>query len=232
MTRESVTKVDGPKMHCDERKSHVNLYFRSPCSIFACNNCIIMIKRLCIITVALCCGLMLSAQTMTENDYIRKGNKLYADSLFEKAEVRKALSMAIDRNQIVSIVTYAKAATGYVPYKVFDTATGTSFREVGGDVISASANLSEAQSLLSSAGVTKGSFAITVRNNEVDLAVADYVKGVWEGLGFTVEVEVLGTKKNAEETVDDLFQDAYESGDFVARFSGRYHRLRKVEPDR
>jgi tetratricopeptide (TPR) repeat protein len=54
-----------------------------------------MIKRLCIITVALCCGLTLAAQTMTENDYIRKGNKLYADSLFEKAEVeyRKALDV-------------------------------------------------------------------------------------------------------------------------------------------
>ncbi len=136
------------------------------------------------------------------------------NKLFEKAEVRRALSLALDRNAIAQIVTFAKPATGYVPYKVFDTASGTSFREVGGDVISASANLSEAQSLLSAAGVTKGSFSITVRNNEVDLAVADYVKGVWEGLGFTVEVEVLGTKKNAEETVDDLFQDAYAEGDF------------------
>ena len=136
------------------------------------------------------------------------------NKLFEKAEVRRALSLALDRNAIAQIVVFAKPATGYVPYKVFDTAAGTSFREVGGDVISASANLSEAQSLLSSAGVTKGSFSITVRDNEVDKAVADYVKGVWEGLGFTVEVEVLGTKKNAEETVDDLFQDAYEAGNF------------------
>lgn len=136
------------------------------------------------------------------------------NKLFEKPEVRRALSLALDRNAIAQIVTFAKPATGYVPYKVFDTATGTSFREVGGDVISASANVSEAQSLLSAAGVTKGSFSISVRNNEVDLAVADYVKGVWEGLGFTVEIEVLGTKKNAEETVDDLFQDAYEAGKF------------------
>ncbi len=136
------------------------------------------------------------------------------NSLFAKPEVRRALAIALDRTAIANIVTYAKPATGYVPYKVFDTAAGTSFREVGGDVLSASANLSEAQSLLSSAGVTKGSFSIAVRNNEVDLAVADYVKGVWEGLGFTVTVETLGTKKNSEETVDDLFQDAYDAGDF------------------
>lgn len=136
------------------------------------------------------------------------------NKLFEKAEVRRALSLALDRNAIADIVTFAKPATGYVPYKVFDSASGTSFREVGGDVISASANVSEAQSLLSSAGVKSGSFSITVRDNEVDLAVADYVKGVWEGLGFTVTVETLGTKKNSEDTVDDLFQEAYENGDF------------------
>ena len=36
-----------------------------------------------------------TAQTMTESDHIRNGNKLYADSLFEKAEIeyRKALEL-------------------------------------------------------------------------------------------------------------------------------------------
>lgn len=43
----------------------------------------------------LCCALTATAQQMSENDYIRRGNKLYADSLFEKAEVeyRKALEL-------------------------------------------------------------------------------------------------------------------------------------------
>lgn len=40
-------------------------------------------------------GITATAQTMTEKDYIRSGNKHYADSLFEKAEVdyRKALDL-------------------------------------------------------------------------------------------------------------------------------------------
>ena len=39
--------------------------------------------------------LSLTAQTMTESDYIRKGNRFYVDSLFEKAEIeyRKALEL-------------------------------------------------------------------------------------------------------------------------------------------
>ena len=43
----------------------------------------------------LCCTLFATAQTMTESDHIRNGNKLYADSLFEKAEIeyRKALEL-------------------------------------------------------------------------------------------------------------------------------------------
>lgn len=39
------------------------------------------------------CG---TAQQMTEQDYIRSGNKLYADSLFEKAEVEYRKALEID----------------------------------------------------------------------------------------------------------------------------------------
>lgn len=53
-----------------------------------------MFRKL-IISIFLGAGLTASAQTMTEKDYIRSGNKHYADSLFEKAEVdyRKALDL-------------------------------------------------------------------------------------------------------------------------------------------
>ncbi len=138
------------------------------------------------------------------------------NSLFAKPEVRKALSMAIDRNQIVSIVTYAKAATGYIPYKVFDTTSGTSFRDAGGAILSASADVAGAKALLSSAGVTSGSFTLSVRNNEVDLAIADYVAGVWGDLGFNVTVEaVKPTVNSTDQTIYiDNFQKLYDSGEF------------------
>ena len=138
------------------------------------------------------------------------------NDLFAKPEVRKALSMAIDRNQIVSIVTYAKPATGYVPYKVFDTKSGTSFREVGGNILSSTADAAGAKSLLSSAGVNGGSFTLTVRNNEVDLAIADYVAGVWGDLGFNVTVEAVKSTANSTDSTIyvDNFQALYDSGEF------------------
>ncbi len=138
------------------------------------------------------------------------------NELFAKPEVRKALSMAIDRNQIVSIVTYAKPATGYVPYKVFDTKSGTSFREVGGNILSSTADAAGAKSLLSSAGVNGGSFTLTVRNNEVDLAIADYVAGVWGDLGFNVTVEAVKSTANSTDSTIyvDNFQALYDSGEF------------------
>ncbi len=136
--------------------------------------------------------------------------------LFEKSEVRRALSMAIDRDTIVNLITYAKPATGYIPYKVFDTKSGTSFREVGGDIISSTADVAGAKSLLASVGVTSGSFTLTIRNNEVDRAIADYVAGVWGDLGFTVTIETVKDSVVPDDTTIylDGFQAKYESGDF------------------
>lgn len=137
--------------------------------------------------------------------------------LFEKAEVRRALSLAIDRNEIVNIVTFAKPATGYIPGKVFDANKKSEFRTVGGELISASANVEEAKSLLKSAGVTSGSFTLTVRNREVDIAIAEYVKGVWESLGFNVKIEKVKAKVTTEDktySADDIFQTKYDTSDF------------------
>lgn len=142
------------------------------------------------------------------------------NKLFEKAEVRQALSMAIDREALAELVVYADAATGLIPSTVFDANGKGSFREEGGTLLESSANLSEAQSLLKKAGVTKGSFTITVRNTEVDLAIAEYVADVWKELGFTVKVKELSPEKepsteaNQSDTYKDLFQEAYEAGDF------------------
>lgn len=54
-----------------------------------------MTKKIFSFIICLCGGLSMAAQTMTESDHIRRGNKFYADSLFEKAEIeyRKALEL-------------------------------------------------------------------------------------------------------------------------------------------
>ncbi|MBE6599238.1 MAG: hypothetical protein E7638_07340 [Ruminococcaceae bacterium] len=140
--------------------------------------------------------------------------------LFEKAEVRRALSMALDRVTMAEIAVYADPAAGYIPGKVLDTAKGTSFRQVGGELISAQADAAGAKALLQSAGVTGGSFTITVRgDNPVDLALADYVKGVWTGLGFDVTVEAAEVDPEGAYVDDDYYavddhQAKYDSGEF------------------
>lgn len=148
---------------------------------------------------------------MTTHTYYFNTN----NELFAKPEVRRALSMAIDRNEIVSLITFAKPATGYIPYKVFDTKAGTSFRDVGGDLISSSADVEGAKSLLKQANVKGGSFTITVRDNEADKAIADYVAGVWNGLGFKVTVDAVKAELGTENGIFiDNFQNKYDAGDF------------------
>lgn len=141
--------------------------------------------------------------------------------LFEKAEVRRALSMALDREHIAELLTFADPAVGYVPDGAFNTSSKNSFRKNGEDLISTGANVDEAKSLLSSAGVRSGSFSITIRDREEDRAVADYVKSVWEDLGFKVTVKTTGvkheTKTDSEGTfvysIDD-YQNIYDAGEF------------------
>lgn len=124
---------------------------------------------------------------------------------FTDARVRHALSIALDRNEIASIASRGnKPATGFVTYNVFDN-DGEDFREVGGELISTSAQLDEARSLLAEAGVDGGSFTITYGVDSADKDIASYVQDVWESLGFDVEI----TQKRGVQ-----FQDALENGDF------------------
>ncbi len=143
------------------------------------------------------------------------------NSTFRDAKVRQALSLALDREHIAELLTFADAATGFIPYGVFDVKTGSSFRKTGGDLIATSADADAAKALLKEAGVSGGSFSITVRDDEADRAVADYAAEVWGDLGFIVTVEVTGTgEEKVDETegtfyyVIDDYQVKYDSGEF------------------
>ena len=152
--------------------------------------------------------------------------------LFEKAEVRNALSSVLDRNEIAKITVYGKAAKGIVSDGVFYTTKKTSFRNTAGDVIGATMSIDAAKSAISSAGGRPGSLTITVRNNETEIAVAEYVKSVWEKLGYTITIEPLANRsakyfevvgiKDSHYDVQavyeglsrDLYFEKYQSGEF------------------
>jgi len=107
-----------------------------------------------------------------------------------KAEVRKALSIALDRNEIAKIAGLGvKPATGMVPTGIIDAkSTGDDFRAVGGNAINPAGDIAGAKALLQTAGASGGSIELKVRDTDVEKAVAEYVKGVWGQLGFSVTV--------------------------------------------
>ena len=141
------------------------------------------------------------------------------------AKVRQALSLAIDRNHVVSLIKYAKAADGLINNTCFDGTTKKSFRTAGGSLISTSADMTKAQSLLTEANVLSGKFELTYRQTEEDIAVAEYLKAQWETLGFTVELvpvlatsytEIDKTTQNENVFYDDTLTTKYNSGDYDA----------------
>ncbi|MBR6514560.1 MAG: peptide ABC transporter substrate-binding protein [Clostridia bacterium] len=134
---------------------------------------------------------------------------------FDNADVRRGLSLAIDRAELASIITYAKAAEGFIPNRITDKTGSDSFRENGGALISATADMAEAKKLVSAAEDKE--ISITIRDNEVDRAVAEYVKGQWEQLGFTVEIVAVTFEHYTNIEYDqyrDLLYTAYSTRDF------------------
>ena len=150
------------------------------------------------------------------------------EKIFAKAEVRKALSLAINREAIAEAVVFAEAATALVPNGVFDsTSAKKTFREIGGNIIAPKADMDAAKALLAEAKVdpSKFMFAISVASyDEVHVAIAEKVKEAWETLGFHVAVNAIDVKVNDEvlkttgevstDIKDDIFAEAYRAGQF------------------
>lgn len=130
---------------------------------------------------------------LNQNALIDNGAE--GEAIFAKAEVRRALSLAIDRNAIAEALVYATAADGVVPYTLRNRADRKAeFRDKAESYIATSSNLDEAKSLLASANVTasKYSFSITVASYDEDhLAMAELVKAAWSTLGFKVTIKSL-----------------------------------------
>ncbi len=111
--------------------------------------------------------------------------------LFADARVRKALSVALDRDHINSLTgRKTKAAEGLIPFGIDDTTEKTEFRKENGNQFVKTGDMETAKSLLADAGVKKGSITLEYNKDRAyERDIAEYCKSVWKDLGFTVKTE-------------------------------------------
>ena len=122
------------------------------------------------------------------------------------AKVRKALSIALSRDEIVKLTGGQHiASTGYIPSGVFNTDRKTDFAATGTQLYNTAGDLDGARALLSEAGNPRGSLTLkfvyptsrelmsTYKNScnyaSYEESIANYAKDVWGQLGFNVTVE-------------------------------------------
>lgn len=114
--------------------------------------------------------------------------------LFADARVRRALSLAIDRNAIASAARLGTAANGFIP----DFMGGSPE-----SLINTSADLDAARELLSQvnlAGISK-SFTLTVDNTEESRVIAELVAAAWGELGFNVKISYVKPVKSVVQEI-------------------------------
>lgn len=119
---------------------------------------------------------------------------------FDDPRVRKALSLAIDRNYIVNTVMKGTQtpAAAFVPLGVTDVDSTKTFREVGGDFYSTKEedyekNVAEAKKLLAEAGYPDGkgfpTFEYSTNPASLNNAVAEALQNMWKtqlGINCTI----------------------------------------------
>lgn len=133
---------------------------------------------------------------------------------FNDVRVRQAMSMAVDREALVSKVTMGgeKAAYAFVPPGVTGPAPDREFRSLGEKLI-ADYNPAEAKKLLAEAGFPDGrgfpKVKLLVSNNQNHRAVAEAITGMWlENLGIESEIIEQEYKVYFETLFDMDFQVA------------------------
>ena len=111
---------------------------------------------------------------------------------FDNVKVRKALSLAIDRQAIISNVTKGeqKPALAWVPTGLADATPTADFRDVGGDYLK-DGDIETAKKLLAEAGYPDGRglppIELIYNTNDVHKSIAEAVQEMWrKNLGVQI----------------------------------------------
>jgi len=140
---------------------------------------------------------------------------------FNDARVRKAFTLAIDRNFIIENITRTGQvpASGFVPAGVADAETGSDFRKTGGDYYSVAdsgyaANAAEAKRLLAEAGYPDGKgFPVAeylYNTNDGHRAIGEAMQNMWQ--------TVLGVNVTLNNQDWNVFLDTRKKGGYqIAR---------------
>lgn len=114
---------------------------------------------------------------------------------FNDVRVRKALTLAIDRDAIVKNITKAgeTPATAFIPNGIPDAEAGKDYRQVGGALFDYKLNVAEAKKLLAEAGYPNGKGFPTVsilhNNDEKHAKIAQAIQEMWKtNLGVNVKI--------------------------------------------
>ena len=134
---------------------------------------------------------------LNENALISDGGE--GEAIFANADVRKALSLAIDRDAIQKAIVYGVAATGLVCPGIFNKGTSGDFREAGGKLIETSAKVAEAKALLEKAKIDASKYSFTIKvaaYDDVHCKIVDMIAESWAQLDFKVTVDAINPIKN------------------------------------
>lgn len=172
----------------------------------------------------------LSTFTLYLNQYAYVKHTNGSAPLFADARVRRALSMAIDREAIAQSVVYAQAATGLVAPGVFKDgkiSKDTDFRTAGSALLTTSANIAQAKADLAAIGINPEEYSFTIKvaaYDDVNVQIVRMVTMAWRELGFKVSIKELQPIVNndylkeidgtPEDVCDDRIIEALKMNDY------------------
>lgn len=122
--------------------------------------------------------------------------------VFQNENVRRALSLALDRAAMASAVTFGTAANGFLPDSVAKSIYGKKIT----DRISTGPAMEEAKALLAQVtGLTASDkkFTLTINDDEASKAMAELAKTAWAELGFTVTVKTVSSVTHTVNSNDE-----------------------------